>query len=554
MTQALHRAGRSHLPAPPPEGGRAWLGPGKRLSRKGSGCGRMVDHIDDYRDLGEVAETAGLDIRKWQPPGPVSLAYARSQALNRILIGPFGSGKTTTCLVSEALGAIRAPRCLDGVRRYRLLCLRDTYRQLYKTCIASWHQWFPPTFGTWTGGQDRPAEHKLLLRDDYGPIELEVQFAALPEGSIKDFFDGFEPTAIFMNAMPTMPEDVLTYGIGRVGRWPPQRMLPKGLTIDKHMAGDANKTDVDSWFYRFCVEEKNADTDVFDMPGGLDPAAENVPNLPGGVKYYVDQARANAHRQWWVNINVHNRWGASRSGQPVYPEYDDTVHCAREDFDADPALELCIGLDAGTRMGGRPAAVFFQVPAGPRVKVIDELYIGRAGPTRFFDALLDALDRPHLRACTKFRVWVDPSAFVGADSEGGEVTWVELGEKALDLPFLQPDSNELHAFRIPTVRYPLTQMIGPGDPMFLMSPRCRKLRGGFNSGYRFARKEDKGRVKEEPDPEKNEYSHPHDALQHGLTGYFGRSLLTDGMRTRRSRADDDGRARRSSPFGFDFNL
>jgi hypothetical protein len=514
----------------------------------------MVDNADAYRPIGELVDAAGVDFRAWVPPGPVSLAYLRSNDLLRMLIGPFGSGKTTTGLVAEAACAVRSPRCLDGVRRYRLLVTRDSYRQLYKTCIPSWQQWFPPTIGQWSGGQDRPAEHRLQLMDDYGPIDFEAQFAAIPEGSVKDWFDGFEPTSIFMNAAPTQPEDVLTYGAGRIGRWPPQRMLPRGVLVDKHIAGDANKTDTDHWYYKLCVENRAVDTGVFDMPGGLDPDAENIDNLPGGRKYYEDMARLNAHRPWWVNINVHNRWGPSRTGQPVYPGYDDRVHCALADFDADPNLELLIGLDAGTAVGGHPAAVFGQVSAGPKVRLVDELYLGRCGPTRFFDALVaHLLDAPHLRACRKIRVWGDPAAFSGADTEGGELTWIEIGEKALGVPIGMPESNELHAFRIPVVEYCLSKMIAPGVPMYQISPRCRLVRSGFNSGYRYKREEKKGVEVEKPTPEKNDPSHVHDANQYLVGGFFGKSLIVNGSRAFRG-LDDPARGVRTSPLNFNFDL
>lgn len=508
----------------------------------------MVDNVDTYRPLDELV--ASIDLRKWQSPGPVSSAFLSSDKLMRGLLGPLGSGKTTTALVGEVECAMRAPRCLDGVRRHRVLAVRDNYRQLYKTLIPSWLDLFKATDGNWSGGQDRPAEHKLLFMDDYGPVEFEIQFAAIPEGSIRDWLDGYQPTSMFINAASSIPPDVFAYGLGRIGRYPAQRLLPKGYAVDKHIAFDSNKTDVESHLYKLCVAERTEDVDVFDMPGGLDHNAENVGNLT--PNYYQDMARANAQRSWWVDINVHNRWGPSRSGVSVYPEFDHKLHVAPQDFDVDPALELLLGFDAGTVNGGRPSAVFFQVPAGPRVRVIDELYLGRAGPSRFFDAVLDRLDQPHLRAAKRFRAWGDPSAFAGADKEGGELTWIEHGERALAMTIEQPISNELHNFRIPTVAYTLTHLIGAGDPMFRISPRCKLLIGGFNSGYRYKRTDQKGELKEADQPEKNDFSHPHDGLQHGLTGLFGKSLLMNGMRSLRD--PDAARAPSRSPFSLEFKI
>src|SRR5690348_8970953 len=123
----------------------------------------MVDNVDQYRPLDELV--SGLDLRTWKSPGPVSSAYMKSEALIRGLLGPFGSGKTTTLMVNEVFSAIRAPRCVDGVRRWRHTLIRDTIRQLYKTAVPSWQDLFKPPDGDWSGSHDRPAEHKLKFVD-----------------------------------------------------------------------------------------------------------------------------------------------------------------------------------------------------------------------------------------------------------------------------------------------------------------------------------------------------------------------------------------------------
>ena len=48
--------------------------------------------------------------------------------------------------------------------------------------------------------------------------------------------------------------------------------------------------------------------------------------------------------------------------------------------------------------------------------------------------------------------------------------------------------------------------------MFLVDPRCTQLIKGFRSGYRYKVKKN-GEMEDKPD--KNEFSHIHDALQYG---------------------------------------
>ncbi len=50
------------------------------------------------------------------------------------------------------------PICRDGVIRVRQATIRDTYRDLARTCLASWHEIFPPDSPytvSYEGGQDR---------------------------------------------------------------------------------------------------------------------------------------------------------------------------------------------------------------------------------------------------------------------------------------------------------------------------------------------------------------------------------------------------------------
>jgi len=509
----------------------------------------MVDNVHEYRDIREIMAASEINLTEWQAPGPLSEAYVRSDKLVRGMIGPVGSGKTTTMEVCEPLCAVRAPMCRDGVRRYKTMTTRDTYRQLYKTAIETWQRIFPPSIPGWSGGQDRPAQHSIKMMDEYGPIEFTMMFAAIPDGSIRDWLDGLELTSLCMNAANSHPRDVYDFGLTRIDRFPSRQMLMPGYKNDAHIGFDMNKTDVDHWCYdEFVLNFDPSFMDVFDFPSGLDPAAENGQNLPEA--YYQNQLKALRSKPWLIEILVRNKWGASREGQPVYPEYEDDKHLARGhnggppmDIDADPGLELCIGLDAGTSTGGRPSAVFFQIVAPFQARGIDELFLGRCGPGRFGDALLARLDEPHLRDAThNIRAWCDPSAFYGHDEESDEQTWLDIIEAKIDEDIEEPESNELEGFRLETVR---TLLNGheAGQFMFVLSPRCKMLRRGFNSGYRYKRHEKRGEVREEPKPEKTDESHPHDALQHGLTGYFGRSLVVNNGRARAK----PGRARGGGP-------
>jgi hypothetical protein len=51
-----------------------------------------------------------------------------------------------------------------------------------------------------------------------------------------------------------------------------------------------------------------------------------------------------------------------------------------------------------------------------------------------------------------------------------------------------------------------------------VGPECKTLRKGFNGGYRYRKIGTSGSAKYTPEPDKNEYSHPHEALQYAIAG------------------------------------
>jgi Flagellar GTP-binding protein len=83
-----------------------------------------------------------------QFPGPISEAFYFDDADVCAIQGPVGSGKTTTLMKSRARRAIAMPRStVDGARRYKVLFIRETYRQLWSTTIPSYLETYPKALG-----------------------------------------------------------------------------------------------------------------------------------------------------------------------------------------------------------------------------------------------------------------------------------------------------------------------------------------------------------------------------------------------------------------------
>jgi hypothetical protein len=100
----------------------------------------------------------------------------------------------------------------------------------------------------------------------------------------------------------------------------------------------------------------------------------------------------------------------------------------------------------------------------------------------------------------------DPAGFM--KQQMNELTLVDA-LKAAGFRCVKPPTNKPE-YRIQAVERLLARQV-EGKAMYLIDPRCTTLIKGFVSGYRYKQK--RNGILEDA-PEKNEYSHPHDANQY----------------------------------------
>ncbi|MFG1300356.1 hypothetical protein V5F49_11235 [Xanthobacter sp. V3C-3] len=490
---------------------------------------------------------AGL-LQAWQPPGPVSQAFALDFAsLVKFFMGPVGAGKTTTCIFASQAFSAAMPTCSDGVVRSKGVVVRDSFRTLEKTTLASWFTWFPKDHPGWdyTGGNDRPAVHTLRFQLPGGRVlESITEFVGIGEKRVEDILRGWEGSWAWMNEADLMSEDVLDYLTQRIRRYPSKRLLPAGVDAPGMVMGDLNAPDIDNFVYKRFVEDLPEGWRFYVQPGGMDPGAENLGNLPRD--YY--QRMIAGKQDWWVRRFIHNRFGYSRFGHPVYPEFNELLHVAPQELTARPGVPLVLCMDAGLS----PAALVLQPLPDGQILVLDELVPGHGvGPARFAGAIVQLLVERY-PGCDIRTAVADPAALHGADTEAGELSWIETVGKAISHPVMPCFTNE-PALRTEAVRLRLVTMIDGRRPGLLISPRCRKLVQGFAYGYRFenVRKDSTSPFKEKP--EKNDFSHVHDALQYGVLEIVGRYGVID----QAAKAGRPGRPEAPAPMAQrpgDFNV
>jgi hypothetical protein len=205
-------------------------------------------------------------------------------------------------------------------------------------------------------------------------------------------------------------------------------------------------------------------------------------------------------------------YGFVKDGKPIYPDYNDAAHCA--EVEAVPKVAIKRGWDFGLT----PACVFTQLRPDGRFTVIDELVADDLGISSFADEVQrhSAERYPDY----EFEDYGDPAgeqrSAMTADKDEktcfdilkGKGISIQCGEQNLTI-------------RLESVKKPLNTLL-KGRAQLQIHPRCKVLRRGFQGRYQYKRLKITGTEERYHDsPDKNEFSHPHDALQYVATKVFG---------------------------------
>jgi hypothetical protein len=481
-----------------------------------------------------------------KPTGPVGEAFLNDKRLITGIMGPVGSAKTTKCVAKMVKSALWQEPGPDGIYRAKWGVIRDTYPQLKKTVLATWHRWFPKQLGDWNG--EAPYEHTLRFLVFHGgrrcEVELTVIFAAIGENKAEDVMRGWEVTGIWLNEGDLVDYEVFAYAMTRIGRFPGSS---QGGCQWRGLILDMNAPDIENWTYGVFVEQdlgldeeleaelKEELGEAFGVgfhvqPGGRskDPRPENIDNLPKG--YYAQQVFALSKMPWLIRRMVDNQFGPTRHGQPVLPEYNDEIHCAKETLEPIKGVPLRISADAGNT----PAAVIRQRnPATGQLRVLGECVkfienenetLEQLGATAF-GRMVGRYVKAEFPASDVYPiVRVDPASAAGERATGSDPSWrqnfqkglrEELGDE-IKVKKSQVSNNRLDE-RLQAVREPMLTLCEGGAPGFIICPtRCKVLRKGFKGMYVIGRTQLQGGMARFSDqPVKNDYSHVQDALQYG---------------------------------------
>ena len=473
---------------------------------------------------GKKADSPGRrDGIHYHPPGPVAKSFLMDSSFIVGIRGPFGSGKSTACIMKLIKNCQLQTRDGEGWIRRRTAIIRNTYPELRTTTMKSWHQWVPQHTGRWR--EAGPPMHHIV--DKRNKIDWEVLFVALDRPDDVSKLLSMELSDAWINEAREAPKAIVDGLTGRVGRYPPMwQAEPTNVQI----LMDTNPPDTDHWWYVLAEQDESDEkkrqlvqsmkeaeeilrgsgvlkdgqdlVKFYKQPSGRAQDAENRENLrPGYYEFLMAGKDAD-----WIKVYVDGEYGFVMDGLPVYPEYKDSVHGGRE-FKVIPGLGLRLGFDWGLT----PACTFSQRRADGRWMVHDELVSERMGIVTFANEVARRLQErfPGVKIVSARG---DPSgdAVTPEEKTCFQIVNAVLGQgMALAAPTNDPTR------RREGVAFLLRTLID-GEPAIQIHKRCATLRKGLAGGFHRKRMQVSGEIRYRDVPDKNHFSHVCEAMEYDV--------------------------------------
>lgn len=456
-------------------------------------------------------------------PGPVADEFLLSDSFVTGIRGPFGSGKSTVCVMKLLTIAKKQLRQTDGRRHSRLLIVRNTYSELKTTTIKTWHQWIPETLGNWVA--QGPPTHHIVDNE----LDIEVIFLALDRPDDLKKALGLELTAAWVNEAREVPKALIDGLTGRVGRFPPVR---DGGCVDPQILMDTNPPEIDHWWYVLAEEDtssqrnaqlvesvKKAEAEMraagllkkgqtlfrfLAQPDANSPDAENRVNLPSD--YYAKLSAGKTEE--WKKVYIRGEYGFVQDGRPVYPEFRELLHV--KEFELNPRLPLSVGIDFGLT----PAATIGQRSFSGIHRVRWEVVTEHMGAKQFADTLRGFINE----TCPSFEIETitgDPAGDSDSQTDSDQTCFKILRTNGINA---RPASTNNPTIRREVHAQAMTRIID-GEAGYQIHPQgCPTLRRGMAGQYRYRRVQIIGDEKWHDKPEKNAVSHVCEADQYRMLG------------------------------------
>lgn len=439
------------------------------------------------------------------------------------------SGKSVACCMEIMFRAMQQNPGPDGVRRSRIAVVRDTYKNLRDTTLQTWLSWFPEgaiSKVVWTPTVKVYVDFPM---SDGTRVHLELFTLALDSDRAMEDLKSLEISGFWVNECQAIRLSLINQLTMRVGRYPGGTQTPRGGTVN-YGIGDTNPPNIGSWYYELAEVKHPVGWTFYRQPPALlyeevvdengphlryEPntgqregvlPAENIEHLDEGFLYYLKGLGSQSDE--FTKVYICGEYGDSSGGKPVYPGYRDDSHYREEGFAFKRGSPLILGFDYGTT----PACVICQLNDRGQLRVLEEVIGDNTYMTEFFDCQVKPRLVNEYGWGNGLRLYAvgDPSGDFRKDTDG---TTAALVLRERGVPVIPCLTNAISP-RIEAVRLLLSKRSDGRTPDLMISGKCKVLREGFLGNYRFAPMKGFTTTRMRELPEKNEYSHVHDALQY----------------------------------------
>lgn len=485
-----------------------------------------IQHIQFEKDHTIIF---GSEKNRIYKPSVTGDLFGKDETFVQLVMGPYGSGKSTMCIHKIVEQACKMPKWHNGRRRSKWLIIRNTSGELQSTTLQTWLTWFGE-LGFIKKRQKPLLTYEHTFNDGHGVIELELVFIALDRDEDIRKLKSIEATGAYINELSEVPQAVLHHLIGRVNH----RYPSKGFCAEPYWSGvicDTNPPDEDHWIYKDFELNPTDNYKIFHQPSGLqlnhdrsvardsennciaNTKADNYENL--SPDYYVKLAEKRS--DGFIKVYCIGSYGLVENGKRVYPEYNDDIHSSAN-LTALQGIPINLCWDFGLT----PACIVFQLTPRGRILILKEYLAEDMGIRTFAQNIV----LPALSVDFKYNtIGASEADPAGLASDGIVEELSCIGE----LCSLGINTSAAHTndplVRISSVRYFLNTMIDGQPALQLSRELCPVLRKGFINGYHFKRLSVSGDERFQDKPNKNKFSHPHDALQYGLMKFASDRIL-----------------------------
>ena len=427
----------------------------------------------------------------------------------RVIMGPYGSGKSTWAITEIVKRASDSPACSSGRRKCRWGIVRNTSGELQSTTLATWLSWFGE-LGDIRKRQKPILTYEHTFNDGKGIVELELLFIALDRPEDVRKIKSLELTGCYINELSEVPKAALAHMKGRVNRYP-----SKAFCQQPYWSGiiaDTNPCPMNHWIYKDFEEQKFEGHTLFKQPPGLikddshkwvrNDKCDNFAHLPSD--YY--EKLSYGQSQEFINVFCLGIWGTVGFGKLVYPEFNSDLHSV-DDIEALQGEPLYLSYDFGLT----PACIVAQVSPRGQLRLLKEFIGIDIGLRSFTESVVIPGIQKTFPYCKIESCVADPSGN-SRDQILDEMSCIsELN--SLGIKTEAARTNDLDP-RIASVRYFLNKMID-GKPALILSKKgCPVLYNAFVKEYVYKRLAVAGEERYKEKPDKNMASHISDATQY----------------------------------------